>query len=92
MTTTNELKDLIGDPRQADADLRAFSRTARKLTSQRPRMIKRYPRRWVALQAGKVRADSGTLKDVLRQLDERGIPRKGTIVRFINTEPTTMIL
>ena len=90
--TSQEILDLIGDPRQVDADLQVLRRTAKRLSSRRPRMIERYPKRWIALHAGRVRAEGRTLKSVLGQIDKKGLPRQHTIVRFIHKEPRTMIL
>ncbi len=87
-----EITDLIGNPREVDAELRSFRKTAMRLSSRHPRMIERYPKRWVALHSGRVRAHGESLESVLEAIDSKGLPRGQTIVRLIHDEPRTMIL
>ena len=82
----------IGDPATIDKELQMFRRTAKRLSSRHPRMIERYPKQWIAIHAGRVRAHGRSLKTVLRQIDSKGLPREHTMVRFIHKEPRTMIL
>ena len=84
--------DLIGNPKEIDRDLQSFRKTAQRLSSRHPRLIDKYPKQWVALHSGRVRAHGRSLKGVLREIDAKGLSREQTIVRFINKEPRTMIL
>ena len=87
-----EALKLIGDPQKVDKDLQIFRRTARRLSSRYPRMIDRYPKQWIAVHSGRVRAHGRTFKSILRQINEKGLPREHVIIRFIHKEPRTMIL
>lgn len=94
MTTLSDEEVLAawGDTPDAVADgLRRFSETTQALSSDRPRLIDAHPQEWVAL-FDSVEVTGQTLESVIAQLDERGIPRSETIVRYINVCPKTLIL
>ncbi len=88
----DDIAKLIGDARKVDDGLHAFRKTAMRLSSRHPRMVERYPNQWIALHSGRVRAHGDSLESVLREIDEKGLSRDQTIVRFIDKEPRTMIL
>ena len=87
-----DFETLIGDPAQVAKELKSFRRTAKRLSSNRPRMIERYPRQWVGLYEGRVRAHGETQEEVLKQIDDKNLPRARTLVRFIDPDPKAMIL
>ena len=87
-----DVHELVGDARKVDEDLQAFRKTAMRLSSRHPRMVERYPNQWIALHSGQVRAYGDSLDVVLREIDDMGLSRDQTIVRFIDKEPRTMIL
>ena len=82
----------LGNPADVDRDLQNFRKAAHVLSSQRPRLIDRYPKQWVAVYDGKVRARGRTFQAVMKQIDKEGLPREHTIVRFIDKNHRTMIL
>lgn len=82
----------LGDPKDVERDLRSFRSTARVLSSSHPRLIDRYPKQWVALYRGRVRASGSTFASVMAQIDKKGLPREHVIVRFIDRNQRTMIL
>ena len=88
---TDHINKLIGDPRRVAAELTSFQETAKGLSANQPRMIEEYPELWVGLYSGSVRAHGPTLESVLEKIDSEGIPREQVIVKFIHTEPRTMI-
>jgi len=75
-----------------DRDLQEYRRAARVLSSKRQRLLERYPRLWVGVYRGKVVAKAKTLPTLMAQLDEREIPRRHVIVRFIDKNRRTMVL
>ena len=82
----------LGDPKDIDRDLRSFRRTAQVLSSNRPRLIDRYPKQWVALYRGRVRASGNTFASVIAEVGKKRLPREHVIVRFIDRNQRTMIL
>ena len=84
--------ELLGDPSQVDQELTSFSETAKILSSEHPRMIEQYPKQWIALYQGVVRAQASTYGSVLREVEKKGLPAEHMIVRFIDRKPRTMIL
>lgn len=90
--TKDEVLKQIGNPAEVDRELQAFRRTAWALSSRHPRLIDRYPKEWVAVYRGRVRAHGRTFRSVMEQIDEKGLPRGHVIVRFIHKDGRTMIL
>ena len=88
----DDIARLIGDVRKVGYDLQEFRRNAMRLSSRHPRMVERYPNKWIALHSGGVRAYGDSLDAVLQEIDDKGLSRDQTIVRFIDKEPRTMIL
>ncbi len=88
----DEIIAIIGKPEAVASELAEFQKTVRALSSNHPRMIDKYPRQWVAIYRGKVRATGNSLEDVLTEMDEKGLPRERTVVRFIEKNHRTMIL
>lgn len=82
----------LGNPADIDRELQSFRRAALVLSSKHPRLIDRYPKQWVAVYRGRVRASGRTFWSVLRQIDQRGLPREQIIVRYIDRNQRTMIL
>ncbi len=81
---------IIGDPKQAVKELAEFSETAKLLS--RADICNQYRGQWVALYESSVRAHAETLEDILRQVDEQGLPRGQTLVHFIDDGTRTLIL
>jgi hypothetical protein len=82
----------IGDPADVVRELKAFSRSARSLANQHTHLVDRYPNQWVAIFDGKVRAHGRSFHEVLEKIDQEGLPRGRTIVRFIDKGERAMIL
>lgn len=82
----------LGDPADVVRELKAFRRSARSLDKQLPDLVNRYPEQWVAVLDGKVRAHGQTFDEVMTKIDQEGLPREHTIVRFIDNGDLTMIL
>ncbi len=89
---SQEFLRLIGDPAEVDRSLRAFRKATSLLSSEHPRLIDKYPKRWVAIYRGKVKAAASTFNAVLAQVDKAGLPREEVILRFIDKNQRTMIL
>jgi CII-binding regulator of phage lambda lysogenization HflD len=79
-------------PKKIARDLRAFSRTARIFSSNERRLLKKYPKQWIALYGGKVRASAKSLDEVLSKLKKQGVPANQAIVRYMDTSGRKLIL
>ena len=88
----NDIRSLLGDPKKVDRELQAFRRSTRRLSSNHPRLIDRFPKQWIAVYDGKVLAQAKTFSSLMTQVDEKGLPRQHTIVRYIDKNRRTMIL
>lgn len=88
----SELLGEIGDLRLIDRDLQSFRKSARLLSSQQPNLVHKFPKQWIAVYRGRVRAHANSLKSVLKQIYEKHLPSESTILRFIDKKRRTMIL
>jgi hypothetical protein len=86
------VREHIGDPADIVRELQEFGRSTRSLSNQYPDLVDRYPGQWVALHNGKVRAHGRTFQDVMQKIDQEGLPRARTVVRFIDQDDRIMIL
>ena len=54
-----------------------------------------YPHEWIAFHDRKVELHADTLDEVIEvilMIDKNDLPRENIIVRYVETEPTTLIL
>lgn len=97
MTTPNqrltgaEIEAIIGDPKQVDAELQKYRKDTRVL-SRRLNLVSKYPKRWIAVYDGEVRADSLDLNQLMDKIDDLGLPRDRVVVRFVDRNLRRMIL
>ena len=88
----HQIQKILGPPDQVAAELAGFRKSAVVLSSQAPRLIQKYPKQWVAVCDGEVRASASTFGKILKAIDEKQISRSKTIVRFIDKKVKTMVL
>ena len=55
-------------------------------------LVDRYGDKWVGVWHGKVQAAEDDLDTLLTVLDQKDVPRSETAIRFLETEPETLIL
>jgi hypothetical protein len=79
-------------PKQMDRELRSFSRAARLLSSDHPRLIDQYPNQWVGIHDGSIRASAKSFGALIAQLRKRGLSPNDTIIRYIDTSGRKLIL
>jgi hypothetical protein len=92
LTPESALKLLGKRPGDVARELADFSASARVFSTDHPRLIDEHPQQWVGVYKGRVEAAGKTMKSVLSQLREKGVPKDETIVRFIDREEKTLIL
>ncbi len=80
------------DPREIANELDSFRESVKCLSSSDPRLVEQYPKEWVAICTGHVRAHEPTFQAVLEKLDCDGFSREQSIIRYVDPEPKTMIL
>jgi hypothetical protein len=88
----DRIRAAIGDPKKVDKELRKFRRSSKVLSSDNPRLIDRYPKKWVAVYDGQVQAQAKTLPALMTALERLGLPKEDVIVRFIDKDDRKMIL
>jgi hypothetical protein len=83
---------LGGSPKQIARELRAFSRGARILSSNRPRLIEEHPKEWIGIYDGKVSATAKSFKTLIAKMRKRGLPPNDAIIRYIDTRERFLVL
>jgi len=79
-------------PSKISRELRMFSRAAQVLSASRPRLIHKYPKKWVGIFAGKVCATDQTFDGLVRKLKKKNVAPNRTIIRYIETSDRKLIL
>jgi hypothetical protein len=79
-------------PKQMDRELRSFSRAARILSSDHPRLIDKHPKQWVGIYDGNVCATGKSFGALIARLKKRGLSPNDTIIRYIDTSGRKLIL
>jgi hypothetical protein len=79
-------------PKQMDSELRSFSRAARLLSSDHPRLIDRYPNQWVGIHDRDVRASAKSFGALISKLKKAGVAPNDTIIRYIDASGRKLIL
>ncbi len=95
MARTDLIENVIkmwGGPKAIEAEFRILKRSARRLSSNDPRLIDEYPNQWVGIYKGEVCAHGDTFKDVLDSLAKQGCPKNQTIIRYISQYRRAMFL
>ena len=92
LTKKNIKSHLGATPKQLDRELRTFSRAARLLSSDHPRLIDQHPNKWVGIHDGKVRATAKSFDALVSQLKKKGFPPNESIIRYIDTSGRKLIL
>lgn len=82
----------MGAPKAIAQDLARFRNAAKALSSDHPRLIEEFPKQWVVVYDGKVRARGQTLQSALLQAKEQSLAVENAIVRFIDRNDRTFIL
>lgn len=91
VTVQQELKRL-GGAAKIDNKLRQYRRSASGFSARHRRLLDLYPKQWVAVHRGTVRARGASLSAVLSQVDQKKLPRDEVLVRFLDKQPRKMIL
>ncbi len=86
------LAELIGDPKRVDAELQKFRKDSKLLSSRRVNLIAKYPKRWIVIYDGEVRADARSLNQLLTKVDELNLPREEAVIRYVDRNLRRMIL
>lgn len=69
-----------------------FAQDAKFLASIRPELQNKYPDHWVAVYGKELVGTGPTLRDIMRQLADRGVPASRAVVDFLSKEPVALIL
>lgn len=79
-------------PKEIANELHGFSRAARLLSSDHPRLIDTHPKQWIGVYDGNVCATDKSFRGLMRQLKLRGLSPKQTIIRYIDASGRKLIL
>lgn len=80
------------DPSKVARRLKAFDADADSFLTGHHKLLKRYPKQWVAFYGGKVIASGRRLDLVLRAIDRQGLARQDVLVRFLDEDGQVLVL
>ena len=83
---------LEATPKQVDRELRKFSRAARLLSSDHPRLLDEHPKEWVGIYDGKVCASAKSFRALVSKLKQLGLSPNEAIIRYMDTSGRKLIL
>lgn len=83
---------IMGHPQEVAHKLQQFRQSAKFLSSRRAYLVKRYPKEWVAIYGGKVKAHAQTLSSLLEEVDRQNLPRQHVAIGFLDTTERRLIL
>ena len=73
-------------------EMREFQELSRQFLAMEISLLKRYPDKWVAMGKGGVIAVGNSEIEAVENLEKVGIDRTDAIVKFMDTNPPTLIL
>jgi hypothetical protein len=79
-------------PRQMDRALRAYSRDAKVLSSNRPRLMDTHPKQWVAIRDGRLAATGKSFAALVSRLKAKGLSPGETMIRYVDKGRRKLIL
>ena len=71
--------------------LRLFDRHVDAMEAAKEQLVREHPGKWAALHRGRV-VVAASLVDVLRKVDEQGVPRSEAAIQFPRSRAVDMIL
>lgn len=91
--TKKELELLFGDsPKQFRRELQSFSRSGHFFSANYSRLVKEYPKEWVGIYDGKLRATAKSSRSVVSKLKKKGFPPNLSLVQYIDVSGQKLIL
>jgi hypothetical protein len=69
-----------------------FAEDTRFLESIRPELQNRYPDCWVAVYRKELVGSGTTLRDMMKQLADKGVPATRAAIDFLRKDPIALIL
>jgi benzoyl-CoA reductase/2-hydroxyglutaryl-CoA dehydratase subunit BcrC/BadD/HgdB len=88
----HQVIEQMGGAQEVHVGLREFSNRVREFDAKRVQLTEKYPNKWIAMHSGEIRTIADSIEDLLKEMDCLGIPRKGAVIEFMDTERRTMIL
>ena len=82
----------MGGAREIHIGLQEFSNRVKVLEDRRAELTRKYPNKWIAMYNGDVVVVADCLEDVLNEMDNQAIPRRETVIEFMDTERRNMVL
>ena len=77
---------------EAYARMMQFNRAVRYFWRNKEELTAQYPNLWVAVSEDGVIDTAATSKELIKQLDDGGVPSHAAVIEFLNTEPRKLIL
>ena len=87
-----EMIEDAGGLKQLDEDMTAFKQTNRKFSKDYSSLVKLYNNQWVAYYDSRFQAHADSHKKLLEKIKAMGVPRDGSVIRYVTDRPEKWIL
>lgn len=77
---------------EIQVDLERFDRDAAFYEAHREELLQQYPERWVAIYNQEIVGAAEDLKQLIAQLERKGIPRGRAFVEYVTSNEELLIL
>lgn len=90
--TLDKVREMMGDPEEFRSRFEAAERNQAAFNDQYKTLLTKHPNQWICFYGQNVKAVAPTRDQLLRRVDELGLPRGDVIMRFMRTTPRKLIL
>jgi hypothetical protein len=86
------LMQRLGGAKNVAAELREYQDRVVQLERQHPELERKYADQWVVLTKSGTLVSGNTVDEAVVKLNAMGISRRGSVVKFVASEPDRLIL
>ena len=87
-----EMIEESGGLKKVLQDMQAFKQTNRKFSKDYSGLVKLYNNQWVAYYDCRLQAHAHSREDLLEKINAMGVPRDGSVIRYVTDQPEKWIL
>jgi hypothetical protein len=89
--SAKKVLEYIGDPKEIAKSLRKFKRAAIALSADEPRLVQKYPNKWIVVFRGEVKAATSTFDAAMKKVKALNLPKDEVFIRHMLKKRKTMI-
>ena len=87
-----EVIEGLGGAKALMNEMDEYHEIVARMRKERPSLVERHPDKWVAMGQMGVLAIGGSIDEVLREVESRGLRGADVVIDFLDTDPPLLIL